>query len=456
MKILKNAAIALGVMLLAGLGFVAFYPYSDMNNDVDTGIAYAAKLGCSGVFVGNRQLDEVIKHDLVPINPIFAKLTITQTDAPKGLSVSLLGLRKRTAIYREGVGCTLLSGKITAKTLLAEPLPAPIKAAPQDWPKTAPNPDIEAALDEAFVSPKDQVDTRAVIVIHHGKIIAERYGQGFNEQSRFLGWSMSKSVTSALMGIAVSQGKLDLDAPNALKPLNVSADKAPITLRHLLSMRSGLKYQEEYGIDSDVVRMLFAEPDMAAFTASKPVTHKAGEYFNYNTGTPSVEMALLRKAVGGTLVAQVDFSRQYLFSPTGMNSVVFEADASGTLVGGSYMYATARDWARLGLLYLHDGKVGDQQIIPSEWVKLSRAPSHTGSEYGFQWWLNANPSEGKTHVAYPELPSDMYYADGHNGQFIAIFPSHDLVIVRLGWTPEGQSSHTNRLFTKIFKALPTK
>jgi CubicO group peptidase (beta-lactamase class C family) len=259
--------------------------------------------------------------------------------------------------------------------------------------------------------------TRAVIVVHHGRIIAERYASGFDRHTRLTGWSMTKGVTNALIGILVKEGKLNIFQP---APVDVwqQDDRSKITLANLLRMNSGLKWWEFYGGPSDATQMLYKEKDMGEFAMKSPAADKPGEVFYYSSGTANILSFIIRRTVG-----EQDYYRypyQQLFYRTGMYSAVLEPDAGGTFVGSSYCYATARDWARFGLLYLQDGVWNGQRILPEGWVDFTR----DGDSYGALWWLNRNRR-------HPHIPEDAFGCEGYEGQYIWVIPSKDLVLVRL-------------------------
>jgi len=457
-----------GLVCLA-LATFALWPYKKMDNDIDTGIAYAAKLICSGLYVQNRSLDDLIVQDLRPINPVFERLSIQPNPKIKSVKVSLLGLRAREAIYTQGQGCTLLGQDgLKPKPALMPMAPAPLDAywpqgdilRPSDLSPETMNA-LTAAIDKSFARNQGTIrDTRAVLVVYKGQLIAEHYAQGFDQKSLFLGWSMSKSVSSALIGTMVDDHILSLDQTvhmghwSKQKGEKTESKQRPIRLDHLLKMHSGQKFNEEYGIDSDVVRLLFAEGGMADYTIQQPLIHEPGSHFNYNTGTSMVLTKLAQDTIDTEPL--ILYARRKLFEPAGMRSVVFETDAKGYLAGGSYLYANARDWARFGLLYQQNGVINNQKILSKQWVDYAKTPNSENSEYGAHWWLNSGQTSfGKktNKVAYPRLPRSLYYAGGHNGQRIAIFPDQDLVIVRLGWTGESQSAGTSQLFEDIFESL---
>lgn len=299
---------------------------------------------------------------------------------------------------------------------------------------------LRQALDGAFAEP-DPVRvrrTRAVVVVYKGRIIAEQYAAGFSPETSLLGWSMTKSVINALTGILVKAGKLALQDPAPVPEWQAPDDpRRYITLDHLLRMTSGLAFEENYSNPlKDVTFMLLAASDMAAYAASKPLVAEPGREWHYSSGTTNIIARILRGAVGGAEPDYLSFPRRLLFDRIGMRSAIMEPDTSGTFVGSSFMYATARDWARFGLLYLKDGMWKDDRILPIGWVEYSRrrTPASPRGAYGAHFWLTVRPGfRGGDDSAFA-LPADAFHAIGHEGQFVTIIPSRNLVLVRLGLT----------------------
>jgi CubicO group peptidase (beta-lactamase class C family) len=266
---------------------------------------------------------------------------------------------------------------------------------------------------------------------------------------------MGKSVTGALIGTLVETKRLGLDAPAPVAAWRGAGDpRGAITLRQLLIMTSGLKFDERYVPGDDALPMLFFSRDMAAYAAGQPLVHPPGKTWAYSSGTSNILSKLVLDQSGGSLKSVTDYARQVLFEPAGMTSAVLEADPSGTPVGSSYLYATARDWARFGLLYQNDGVLDRRRILPASWVAFSRAPNGAEPQgtYGGQFWLNAGAGDGANRP-FKDCPRDLYAARGHNGQIVAIVPSRDAVIVRLGWTPDGRDFDANRHISRILAAL---
>ena len=244
---------------------------------------------------------------------------------------------------------------------------------------------------------------------------------------------MSKSVLGALIGILVGQHRLSLDQ-RALRPeWCAPADpRGRITVEDLLRMRSGLQFDETYSNpSSDVVRMLFACPDAAAFAAAQPLVCEPGTQWNYSSGTTNILSAIVRATVGEA--DYLTFPGRALFDPVGMPSAVMEPDASGTFVASSFMLASARDWARFGQLYLQDGVWNGRRILPEGWVEFSVRPTpQSDGRYGAHWWLALQKELGGGTPAAERIPADAFHAFGHEGQTLTVIPSRSMVIVRMG------------------------
>jgi CubicO group peptidase (beta-lactamase class C family) len=330
----------------------------------------------------------------------------------------------------------LLGGQAFALT----PLPPQADGVPwprREWPMADPARDVNAGrlktlLDQALSGSVPE-GTRAVLIVHRGVLVAERYAPGFGKDRRFLSQSVAKTVLGAMTGVAVHGGMLSLDGPAPVAAWRDPADpRHAITLRHLLRMTDGLDFNEAYfnPVTSNVLPMLFGgeRGDMAAFAAGRPLSAKPGTRWAYSSGTANLVSGLVRDAVGGTRGRYLAFMRGALFDPIGMTSAEPEFDESGTFVGSSWLHATARDWARFGLLMLRGGVWDGHPILPEGWVDFMRTPQPNGV-YGAMTWLNAG-----TPRRVPNAPPDLFMATGHRGQVIAMVPSKDLVIVRFGRT----------------------
>jgi hypothetical protein len=308
---------------------------------------------------------------------------------------------------------------------------------------------IAVALDAAFADEK--AATRAVLVVKDGAVVAERYAPGFSAATPFLSWSMAKSVTATMAGAAVHQGFVDLEAHAPVAEWNSDARRAAITWNDLLQMQSGLAFTEIYGDpNADAPQMLFRARDAGAVAANKPLAHPPGRHWSYSSGTTNLIQRTLRETLEANDIGYHAFARDNLFAPLGMASAVLEPDASGTFIGSSFMYATARDWAKLGLFYLNDGVVEGQRILPEGWSRYVAKPaSASDGFYGAQFWLNHPGTNGRAKYV-PGVPDEAYLMAGHEGQYVLIVPDKRLVIVRTGMT---RGTEPMALVAPIFAAI---
>lgn len=418
----------------------------------EPGLGFVAKTVCSNVFLG-RVTPKQALGDL-PDEPI-AKLIRARVDIEGRRVVATVPLvAKRVAIYREGTGCTLL--RQDGSTSELQPVVGSAVNAQAEsvlWPEgeqvdttateCVDRGRLDTVLDDAFSEPDParRRNTRAIVVVHKGRIIAERYADGYSAENRFPGWSMAKSVTSALAGVMVGGGRLSLqDSAIRAEWRNPGDRRSGITLNHLLHMSSGLDFDESYTPTGAATRMLFNADDADNVAAASPLAHEPGTHWYYSSGTTNIIAQLMRDRFEND-AAYLAFPRTALFDRIGMSSAVMEPDPSGTLVGSSFLHATARDWARFGLLYLRDGVWNGERILPQGWVQYSvtPAPAAPRGEYGAQWWLNAGAASDTTNREWRDLPRDIFYASGFQGQAVVIVPSHDLVVVRLGVTQDDRA-----------------
>jgi CubicO group peptidase (beta-lactamase class C family) len=353
------------------------------------------------------------------------------------VTTSLFGLRPRTATFREGLGATLFLRGSSA-SLQARRGPADLKVGTTSESRTdriirPPSP-LQQVVEKAFTEPdsKRLRRTRAVIVLHDGEIVAEQYAPGFDASTRFPGWSMAKSVLNALVGMLIGQERLSLQDKALLPAWQPPDARAGITIDDLLRMRSGLKFSEDYAdLFSDVIEMLFNQPDSAGYASGLPLIAKPGTTWSYASGTSNILSAIVRRTVGED--DYFDWPRRALFEPLGMTSAVLEPDAAGTFVCSSFMFATARDWARFGQLFAQDGVWSGHRLLPEGWVAFSMTPTpQSGGEFGAHWWLKLKPEIGGTTRDAARIPSDAFFAVGHEAQTLTVIPSRRLVVVRLG------------------------
>ena len=290
-------------------------------------------------------------------------------------------------------------------------------------------------------------------MVYDGQLIAEKYAPGFNKDTKMYGWSMAKSFTAALLGTLVQQGKLDIIKPAPVSEWrDIKDPRHAITIENLLQQTSGLDFLEDYTKASDVTNMLYKKDDMAAFAASHKLAHDPGTVFNYSSGNSNILSRMIRQTVGEKDYAAFPFNA--LFYKIGMYNTSMEPDASGTYVGSSYINATARDYARFGLLYYNDGVWNGERILPEGWVtKTSTSPpGNKLKNYGYQFWLNGYSKENPSQRKYPDVPADMFYCDGFAYQGIYIIPSKKLVVVRLGLTFD-HSFNENAFLKSIIECI---
>ncbi|MFO6431273.1 serine hydrolase domain-containing protein [Erythrobacter sp. W302b] len=310
----------------------------------------------------------------------------------------------------------------------------------------APKDQLARSIDDLFTMP-GLGETRAVVVMANGKLAAERYGPGYDKDTRFISWSMAKTVTGVLIGMLVADGKLSLDAPAPVPLWQRPGDpRAEITVRQLLQMRSGLRHTEagDPPYESSEVRMLFLDgrDNMAKWAEEQPLEAEPGKLFEYSSNTSVILADIAARALTTSdkpearRKAVADYLQVRLFGPLGMTSMLPEFDASGTLIGGSLMHATARDWAKLGeFLRLKGRAPGGEQLVPQRWVEAMVTPSPRSPHYGFQTWLN-RPIPGtpaSEHPLFPDrAPQSLFSLIGHMGQYVLVSPSQRVTLVRLG------------------------
>jgi hypothetical protein len=424
------------------------------------GAAYKAKALCSALFVSGLDLDperaDEVSADAYRIMRLFRARVDRET---KTVTASFLGLRERAAVWRPGLGAALAFRPLPP----APALRAPRRSGEEEaWPEgegpaPAPSAAVSRVLDAAFSEPdsKRRRRTRAIVVVRGGRVAAERYAPGFSAATPLNGWSMSKSALGALIGTLVAEGRLSPSDKGLLAEWRTPGDpRAAIALEDLLRMRGGLAFTEKYADPlSDVNRMLFDVPDAGGFAASRPLAHPPGTHWQYASGTTNILSLIARRAIGED--AYPSWPRRALFDPLGMASAIFEQDASGTFVGSSFLFATARDWARFGLLHARDGVWDGRRLLPEGWIKLvtTPTPQASGGRYGAHWWLKLSKELGGETDAAKRLPADAFHALGHEGQCLTVIPSRALVIVRLGLSIDITAWDHAAFLADLFDAL---
>jgi CubicO group peptidase (beta-lactamase class C family) len=417
------------------LGYLGFTNYPKL--ELISG--FSAKSVASGHFIDSRSQEAIEKTD--NDFDVIGWATNEINESGKFSTATVFGLKKRKAIYRAGLGATLINDdfdvtkpyEVPKRTKSNSKLPFPYgNAEPKDT--VFINVDyakLNRAVSNAFdAKGYNNKRTRSVLVIYKDKIIAEKYAEGFTKNNVILGWSMTKSITGTLFGILQKQGRFDIYNPAPVAEWQ-NDDRGNITTNDLLHMNSGLEWEEHYDRICDATEMLFQTEDMTRSQLLKPARFKPNTHWNYSSGTTNLLSGILRKQFK-THKEYLDFWYSALIDKIGMNSILIETDMAGNYVGSSYAWATTRDWSKLGLLYLHKGNWNGEQLFDASWAKYVSTPTNTShGRYGAQFWLNAGGH-------FQDVPRDMYYCNGFQGQMVAIIPSMDLVIVRMGLTEEPQ------------------
>ena len=338
-----------------------------------------------------------------------------------------------------------------------QPLTATALAAVADKPGVG-REALARAIDALFTG-RAEDETRAVIVVKDGRIVAERYAPGYHENTRFISWSMAKTVTAAMIGMLVADGRLRLDEPAPVPAWQRPGDpRGEITLRQLLQMRSGLSHTEagDPVYESGEVRMLFLDgrDDMARYAESRPLEAEPGKHWEYSTNTTVILADIAARALTtrrdaeGRRAAVAEYLRSRLFEPVGMTSALPEFDRAGTLIGGSLIHATARDWAKFGEFLRNGGAVRGAQLVPRTWIAFMTTPAPRNPGYGAHTWLNRPQAEsGKPE--FPGAPADLFAAQGHLGQYVVVAPRQKLTVVRLGRTDEDKLLPVRERIAKI-------
>jgi CubicO group peptidase (beta-lactamase class C family) len=437
------------------------------------GSAFLAQRLCGDVFISRRDPDAVLAEDLG--GPGYELLRFFQPSVDRKrrlVTASAFGVGRQISVFREGLGCTHVVGKSeselrdeTANLFATNPAPDLHALWPEGervdleaLPKGVDGPALERAMDAAFAEPDPAHPrhTRALVVVYQGRIVAERYAPRFDAAMPLLGWSLSKAALNALVGERVADGRLALGDKALLPEWQGSGDpRRDITLDQLLRMTSGLAFDETYSsYNSDITQMLFVEGDMAGFAASKPLIHPPGTIWHYSGGTSLILSRLLRNSFQSER-DYLRFPRERLFEPLAMRSAVLEADESGTLVAASFMYASARDWARLGLLFLQDGVWQGRRLLPEGWVTYTLTPVSAAPDarYGAHMWLKIPDARD---LGEPPMLEESYYMLGYNQQVVAVIPSHDLVLVRLSLSHDKDLSELAQHLAAIVDAFPAK
>ena len=437
---LKKLIFSLVLALVAALVYGGIY----LSSALSAGSGFSAKNICSNYFISGMTGEQIVDETLVTVSPYLSNVSYEIDTVNRLVDARLFGMFERRAVFNEGTGCTLLRAGRKQLNRRLELARTDELSTSVPWPDGAQaasvNNLLNPALEQAFAEPDTQYarNTKAVVVIHKGQLVAEKYAPGVDAKTPLPGWSMTKSVTNLLIGLLMNDGKLRLTQTAPVPPWyeDVTDPRGDITIDQLLRMSSGLKFAEKYALNSDVTRMLSVEADAAGFAASKPLVAEPGSVWAYSSGTTNILAGVIRWTVGGYLQEYYDFTQNRLFLPLGIHTAVLETDNNGTFIGSSYMYASARDWARLGQFCLQDGRWFGERLLPEGWIDYSTTPTPNNplNNYGAHFWLNADPEDTRLTRTWPNLPPDAYSMNGFQGQRVIIIPSKDLVVVRLGFS----------------------
>lgn len=401
--------------------------------------AFSAHELCAQAFVMRQPVAPFMQsyvRPMVGVPVVRGALRYAIDPATQTVRTSVAGAFRSRAQYADGRGCTVLNGGVA---------PAPIQrqldaANGHDPLPTRPDPALVPALDQAFTP-----DRRAIVVVRDGQIVAERYAPGYSESTRLQSWSMAKSMTNALIGILVRQGRLSLDGPIPGLPAGVTIDR-------LLRQTSGQPFGSSNSGFDRASRMQFLEPDTAGYAMTSFVG-RPGSRWSYTDANYAVLSGILRRTLGGTPESVARFADDELFGPTGMRSALIEFDGAGNPMGANWAYASARDWARFGLLYAHDGVVGGRRILPQGWVAYSAKPTDiSDAGYGAGFWTNLGNSPGAERRKAWGLPADSFFALGNSGQVVLIAPSSKLVIVSMGFDLDPSNRRPVAAVARLFIA----
>lgn len=448
-------------LVLAALAAASVVTRPDRAIRVATGVV--AHNVCSKTFVSGLDPQTVFSEtvDREGLRRLRPVLRLQVDRAARAIDASAAGLFGSRAAFHEGFGCVLLHGSRepymlksdidalrTPKTppLLAE-IAGPGVVTPGD-------PALRAALDHAFEEPPAPPyrRTKAVVVVHEGKVIAERYADGIGVDTPLLGFSMTKSVINALIGILTQQGLVTPSMPAPVPEWRGDL-RREIEVEHLLRMTTGLALDETNSGFDPSSRMIYLHDDMAGFAVNAAVVAPPGTRWSYSSPTTQLLARIVRDTVGGP-EQSLAFAWRELFNPLGMRHVTLEFDGSGTLQGSTYMLASARDWAKFGLLYLNDGIVGGKRLLHEDWVDFSAAAT-LDTDYAAGFWTNRSEHPNAKGRVRLGMPRDSFFASGDLGQRIVIMPSQHLVVVRLGDSvdPSGDIRGLARLVKEVIAAV---
>ena len=403
----------------------------------------AAKVGCSARYITGLDPEQV-QADLATYSSAYRWVSITNNDAKRQVTARLPPGEAHSATFRPGLGCTLDIGDTSALDALNFEPPQG-----QTQQQAKPNNGEANALlaDQLQNDNAAGLNTRALLAMRDGEIIGEAYAPGFDETTQHLGWSMGKSLIGILYGRMEQEQGLNVSETELFSQW--SDERKEISIKNLLQMSSGLAFGEIYMPGSDATRMLFTEYSASDVALSKEAAYPPGSHWAYSSGTTNILSRLLFDRLGGTPAAAYGFLKSNLLAPLQLAHTTVEPDPSGVFVGSSYVYASARDWAKLGQLLSAGGIYRGQRLLSADWIARATSPNSSDNEprYGYQLWLN----RGGDELSWPDLPPDSFAMRGNRAQIVLMIPSLKLVFVRLGWTDGAYPS--NETFSQWVTSL---
>ncbi len=450
MKNRKFVILTISILIILGITISIQLPKIQIAN------AYAAKKVCSCLFVAQRNPNSIIDQDLNIFPLQYADIEIDTVR--KNVSASILGLKKATAQYKDGLGCSLIIGDdnynirfITERPhtqYLNDSLAWPYGKQEVTHSLNQINSDL---LNDAFELAFDKEgewmkQTRALLVIQNDTLLHEQYAEGFDLNTPILGWSMTKSITNALIGILIKNGTIELDQDHLFQQWS-NDQRREITVDNLLRMSSGLMWNENYGSISDVTKTLYTQENSFDFIVEQDQETEPGIFWEYSSGTTNLLGQLIRNQFEQFIQYQA-FPYLELFNKIGMDSAQLECDEAGNYVLSSYCYASPRDWAKLGQLYLNNGRWKHLEILDESFIDYSilPAPACKDENYGAHIWLNTNGN------SYPDVEEEMFIFNGFQGQHVCIIPSKKLVVVRMGLST-GPPFDMNQVLSLISRSV---
>lgn len=447
----RIVAAGTAVVVAAALGGVAIY----VAPSIKTGTGYAALNACGVELIAQRSSASSVGD--MPDNPLVPHLRTTVTPDQGASSTLWGGLYRQTAHFVPGSGCTLSDAKPNLSALPPMKAPHPNRLWPEGndvRPKEtsltgAQREKLERAIDAAFgttSAEEAKLGTRGVVIVFDGRIVAERYADGFTANTRQLGWSMSKSTANLLTGRVVREGKISL-TDSGLFPEWTDSRKN-ITIKDLLMMTDGLSWEEVYDIGSPATEMLYVAHSASDYAVKRPSEHKPGTHQKYSSASTNLLCRALHKKTG----RGNNLARELLFEPLGMASAVMSTDFHGQHVCSSHMWATPRDWARMGQFALNNGVWDNTKLLPDRWMETSlvRPNVPTDDDALAGSWRTNTPNDGKQ--SRPTLPEDTFWASGHDGQRLLIVPSAKIVVVRMGLSPHDVNPSVDALTAAAISA----